>query len=57
MNFQSKKEYMFLLGGNIMPGTDKLRGELLFPGEIMVVEAQGLKIPEVALAIFKSNVS
>ena len=25
--------YMFLLGGNIMPGTEKLWGELLFPEE------------------------
>ena len=28
---------MFLLGGNIMPGTEKLWGELLFPEEKMVV--------------------
>ena len=26
-------EYMFLLGGNITPGTEKLWGELLFPEE------------------------
>ena len=26
-------EYMFLLAGNIMPGTEKLWGELLFPEE------------------------
>ena len=30
-------KYMFLLGGNIMPGTEKLWGELLFPEEKMVV--------------------
>jgi hypothetical protein len=27
------QEYMFLLAGNIMPGTEKLWGELLFPEE------------------------
>ena len=32
-----QKQYMFLLGGNIMPGTEKLWGELLFPEEKMVV--------------------
>jgi hypothetical protein len=26
-------EYMFLLAGNIMPGAENLRGELLFPEE------------------------
>ena len=31
------REYMFLLGGNFMPGTEKLWGELLFPKEKMVV--------------------
>ena len=31
------REYMFLLGGNFMPGTEKLCGELLFPEETMVV--------------------
>ena len=30
-------QYMFLLGGNFMPGTEKLWGELLFPEEKMVV--------------------
>ena len=30
---KNKTEYMFLLGVNFMPGTEKLRGELLFPEE------------------------
>jgi hypothetical protein len=30
-------EYMFLLAGNIMPGAEKLRGELLFPEEKWLV--------------------
>ena len=31
--FPEYMEYMFLLGGNIMPGTEKLWGELLFTEE------------------------
>ena len=32
-NCSSDREYMFLLAGNIMPGAEKLWGELLFPEE------------------------
>ena len=35
--FPEYMEYMFLLGGNIMPGKEKLWGKLLFPDEKMVV--------------------
>ena len=34
---RTRSEYMFLLGGNTMPGTEKFWGELLFPEEKMVV--------------------
>ena len=33
MKIRIKKEYMFLLAGNSMPGSEKFWGELLFPEE------------------------
>jgi hypothetical protein len=37
MLLRGLEDYMFPLGGNIMPGTEKLWDELLFPEEKMVV--------------------